>query len=1067
MTSGASARKTSAKPQHPVRAYLDKLTANLRTQRSTEHTHRAALVDLIQASVSGSRAINEPTREKYGAPDIVVFDGEVPVGYLECKDIGVSLDSEDSIEQIERYKANLKNIIHTDYLEFRWYKNGEPIQNLRLGTFVGDRVVPNEAEYERASMLFSQFYSTVSETITNSKQLAIRLAAISSMIRELIQSTLQFDDVDSKWLRNWKSAFQETLFKAIDDRQFADMFAQTLAHGFFSARMQAADQKYFSRLSAAHILPRTNPFLRKLFIQFAGPEMPSCINWATDELVKILKFTDRDAIQSEFSGNSGKSDPILHFYETFLIEYDPKLKVDKGVFYTPQPVVDFIVRGVDRLLNVELEKNDGLSDDNTIILDPAVGTGSFLKSAIDRIYAKKKANQGAWESYVNDSLLNRLFGFEVLMAPYSVAHLKIGIHLQSTGYKFSGDRRLGVFLTNTLEETPDRKEHLFIEALAQESTEAAKVKNDEPVMVIMGNPPYKGSSKNRGEWILNLIKDYKKDLKERKVNLDDDCVKFIRFSQWKIDKTGSGILAMITNNVFLDGITHRRMRQSLMESFDELFILNLHGSVQRRDECADGTADENVFDIPLGVSISFMVKKKSRSKKCRVRYASLQGSREYKYKQLSQLNLEQVEWTELEPKGHQFFFVQRNQDAEQEFSKFASLKDIFSLVNSGIQTKRDDVAIAFTEDELKANIRDFATLEEAELKTKYDLPEDGRDWKISSAQEHAKSVAADWSKLAPVLYRPFDIRWTVMDNVAKGFVAYPRYETMRHFLGGQNLGLITTRQLSLDRFQHVWAAKQLIDGNTISMQSREYNYVMPLYLTSDLGELVKERRPNFTRAFNSYLASLPSPLTPEQVFYYIYAVTSAPSYADKYNDLLKSDFARVPLTNERKPIIRLARYGRILVKLHTLDFPAALSQVTFPIAGDNKVGKIDFDAKNGRMYINETQFFQGVSESMRAAEVGGYHVFDRWFKSYKGRTLTHLDIEVVTKTCFALDRASLVLNRIDDYVDGIGGFGRLSATQLDLSLNTIKMPPKSSEKKRAARSRTTARRTISRKRSTG
>lgn len=1035
MASNAIAKKTTSKAHHPVQKYLDDLITNIKTQRSTEHTHRAALVALIEALAPGARAINEPTREKYGAPDIVVFDGEVPVGYLECKDIGISLDSEESVEQIERYKANLKNIIHTDYLEFRWYRDGELVFHLRLANRIGEKIIPNEADFERASLLFTQFYSTVTESIKTSKQLAIRLASISSMIRELIQSTLTFDDVDSKWLRSWKAAFQETLFKAIDDRQFADMFAQTLAHGFFSARMQASDSKYFSRLSAAHILPRTNPFLRKLFIQFAGPEMPGCINWAADELIKILKFTDREAIEAEFSGNTGKSDPILHFYETFLMEYDPKLKVDKGVFYTPQPVVDFIVRGVDHLLQQRLNKRDGLCDDDTIILDPAVGTGSFLKAAIDKIYAKKKPNQGAWESYVNESLLNRLFGFEILMAPYSVAHLKIGIHLQSTGYKFSGEKRLGIFLTNTLEETPDLRDHLFIEALAQESNEAAKVKNEEPVMVIMGNPPYKGSSKNRGEWILNLIKDYKKDLKEKKINLDDDCLKFIRFSQWKIDKTGSGIMAMITNNVFLDGISHRRMRQSLMESFDELYVLNLHGSIQRRDECDDGSADENVFDIPLGVSITFMVKKAVREEKCKVFYSSLKGSREHKYQSLNNLNLTDIEWTNLEPQSPQFFFVKRDQNELTEYSKFSSLKDIFSLVNSGIQTKRDDVAVAFTEDELKANLRDFATKDETALRTIYKLPDDGRDWKVSWAQAHAKSLVTDWTKIAPVLYRPFDIRYTIMDNQAKGFVAYPRYEIMQHFINGENLGLITTRQLSLDRFQHVWVTRHLIDGNTISMQSREYNYIMPLFLYPVGGELVAEKRPNFTRAFNAYFNSINPAASAEDVFFYIYAVISAPSYADKYNDLLKSDFARVPLTNDRKIIRRLSKYGRLLTKLHTLEFSTSLSKVTFTVPGDNIVGKHRFDSENQRLYINDTQYFSNVSEDVRNAEVGGYNVFDRWLKSYKGRPLSHSDIDVIIKTCFALEKSQSINSLIDSYVDKIGGFARINNFQLDLNLN--------------------------------
>ena len=398
----------------------------------------------------------------------------------------------------------------------------------------------------------------------------------------MIVSTFEHEK-EQAWLHNWLAAFRETLIPDLDAKQFADMFAQTLAYGLFAARVHAPPGRPFSREMAAYNLPKTNPFLRKLFAEIAGVDMPDSIAWAVDDIVELLKHADMAEILTDFGKEGkGKEDPVVHFYETFLAAYDPKMRQVRGVYYTPEPVVSYIVRSIDHLLKTRFNRPKGLADENTLILDPATGTATFLYYVIEQIHRKFAKQAGAWDDYVAKHLLNRVFGFELLMAPYAVAHLKLGMQLQETGYKFGSDQRLGIYLTNTLEEAAKKSKQLFAGWVAEEANAAAGIKRDRPILVVLGNPPYSGISANRGEWITGLLADYRsvdgEPLGEKKVWLKNDYIKFLRFGQWRIERTGHGVVAFITDHSYLDSPTFRGMRRHLQSDVRR----HLHSQLARQ-----------------------------------------------------------------------------------------------------------------------------------------------------------------------------------------------------------------------------------------------------------------------------------------------------------------------------------------------------------------------------------------------------------------------------------------------------------------------------------------------------
>ena len=702
--------------------YIENINRLFVTGNAREHSYRGDLQDLLNKIIDDKDIVvtNEPARiVNVGAPDYSITKKDIPIGYIEAKDINKPLNSKDYTEQFDRYKNALDNLIITDYMDFWFYKSGELTNKIKIAKIEDNKIVALEENFLLFINNIKSFTTQISQTITSPSKLAKMMAGKARLLQNVIERAIISEDESdaNNSLREQLEVFKATLIHDITPESFADIYAQTIAYGMFAARLHDETMDTFSRQEAVFLIPKSNPFLRGLFNYVSGAECDDRIIWIIDSLAEIFLATDVKKLLDGFSQKSGMNDPIIHFYETFLSEYNPALRKSRGVWYTPQAVVNFIVRACDEVLKDEFDLSDGLSDETKIkikvddinsgytksgqkikkelevhkvqILDPATGTGTFLAETIK--FIKKDFWGGSWSSYVEEHLIPRLNGFELLMASYAMAHLKLDLLLLETGYKPSKEqKRFNIFLTNSLEEHHEQSGNLFASYLANESKEADRVKKDVPVMVVMGNPPYAVSSSNKNEWIQNLIADYKKDLNERKINLDDDYIKFIRYGQHYIEKNGEGILAYISNNSFIDGITHRQMRKSLLECFDKIYILDLHGNAKKKEVSPDGSKDENVFDIMQGVSINIFIKKKQKSKKLAdVYHYDLYGKRDFKYEFLSENNLKSVNWNKLEYAEPNYFFVKKDFTDIKEYEKAFKVDELFVISSSGITSGND------------------------------------------------------------------------------------------------------------------------------------------------------------------------------------------------------------------------------------------------------------------------------------------------------------------------------------------------------------------------------------------
>ena len=785
-----------------------------------------------------------------------------------------------------------------------------------------------------------------------------------------------------------------------------------------------------------------------------------------------------EAVLRDFGDRNPQEDPVIHFYESFLKEYDAKKRMQRGVFYTPRPVVSYIVRSVHELLQTEFGLADGLADTATWgemlerhpglklpllsdspgetqtispdepfvqILDPATGTATFLVEVIEVIYQTLKAKWkgqrlteaqqvAAWNDYVPKHLLPRLHGFELMMAPYAIAHMKIGLKLAETGYRFGSEERARIYLTNALEPWVRQLPLIGFDALAHEAQAVNEIKRSRRFTVVIGNPPYSNFGQfNKNPFILGLLEEYKRGLNERKLNLDDDFIKFVRFSQHLLDKTGVGVLGMITNNVFIDGITHRRMRESLLESFSTLRVLDLHGSAKKLEQSPDGSTDDNVFDIQQGVGISVFLKMQVCGQ-TRVMRGDLWGTRDRKYSALAGNGADTNKWAELRPsKPNYFFAVERSASERCEYESGWSTKAIFPVNNDGMQTKRDSITIQFEEADVTTAVRDLKRLSDGDLREKYDLPEDGRDW------------AADWARndvekhegfSARVAYRPFDIRHTFYTGRSKGFVAYPRAIISAHLVTERCLALAVNRFIKLDHIAHFFVVRSLVDTHLLETANSCLN-VCPLYLFSEgSNELLLEQstRPNLSQEFLKALATrlklnqsrphgLPAGLTPEDIFHYIYAVFHSPGYRSRYAEFLKIDFPRLPLTGILDLFRALAQLGGDLVALHLLESPALDQPMTELIGSRNpEVEKPSWSQDTVWVDKRQTTGFQGVPEAVWNFHIGGYQVCHKWLKDRKGRTLSDDDIAHYQKIVVALSETIRLMQEIDAVIDEHGGW---------------------------------------------
>jgi hypothetical protein len=853
------------------------------------------LKELIETLFPDITATNEPKHITCGAPDFIITDKHIPLGYIETKNIGVSLDQTEHSEQLKRYLGSLANLILTDYVEFRWYVSGEHRMTVRLAKVGANRrLVVENGSVEKLADLLHVFKLTHIPTINNPKELTIRMAALAQLTRNAINLAFESEEGGGS-LHSQMEGFKQVLLPDLDYKQFADMYAQTICYGLFAARCNTKPGITFSREHAAYDIPKTNPFLRKMFNYIAGPDLDKRIVWVVVDLAELLNRSDMAAILQDFGKRTRQEDPVVHFYETFLAQYDHELRELRGVYYTPEPVVSYIVRSVDYILKKAFDLPDGLADYSKInmvssdgktsidqnklphtvqILDPATGTGTFLYYVIKQIYESFKNNRGIWSSYVSEHLLPRLFGFELLMAPYAVAHLKLGLQLGETGYDFGSNERLGVYLTNTLEEEFEASQVLFADWLVEEATAAGNVKYDAPVMVVLGNPPYSGHSANSSwketkdgkkvpTFIGKLIQDYYKvdgmPLGERNPKwLQDDYVKFIRFAQWRIERTGYGILAFITNHGYLDNPTFRGMRQCLMQSFDEIYVLDLHGNAKKKERSPDGTIDQNVFDIQQGVAIGIFIKRQvqySSSQTATVRHAHLWGQREIyeksptgteqlvggKYQWLTEHDVTTTEWSKVEPNSPFYLFIPQDDVLRAEYEQGWKVTEIMPVNVLGFQTHRDHFAIDFDKDKLYKRIAEMRdkNISDQEYAERYNL-RDNRDWNLAKARKIVSADATWQAHIMHCLYRPFDWRFCYFSEVA---MDYPRTEMRQHMLQ-PNISLNATRQTKAIEWRHALVANTPTPA--LYTEIKDGSNAFPLYLYPD---------PNRTVLFDTNIPS--------------------------------------------------------------------------------------------------------------------------------------------------------------------------------------------------------------------
>lgn len=1045
--------------------YIESINQRFKLGNATEHTFRGDLARLIETLVPEIVATNEPKRQSCGAPDYILTKNDIPVGFIEAKDIGdKDLDGNRKTgnkEQFDRYKASLNNLLFTDYLSFHLYREGEFITKISIAEVGEKGIKPLPENFGVFENLIKDFCTHVGQTIKSPKKLAEMMAGKARLLSDVIGKSLTSDEAnqENSTLKDQMNAFRDILIHDITPRGFADVYAQTIAYGMFAARLHDPTLPTFSRQEAAELIPKSNPFLRKLFGYIAGPDIDDRIKWIVDSLIDIFLACNVEEILKNYGKSTKMEDPIIHFYETFLSEYDPKLRKARGVWYTPAPVVNFIVRAVDDVLKTEFGLSQGLADTSQTkitldtqnfnpkkqkydsvekevhkvqILDPATGTGTFLAEVIKHIHQKFEGQQGIWSNYVGKHLLPRLNGFELLMASYAMAHLQIDLLLKETGYKATTNERLKVYLTNSLEESHPDTNTLFANWLSDEANEANRIKRDTPVMVILGNPPYSVSSSNKSEWIEKLAADYKKDMNERNINpLSDDYIKFIRFGQHFIDKNGSGVLAYISNNSFIDGVIHRQMRKHLLESFDQIYILDLHGNAKKKEVCIDGSPDQNVFDIMQGVSINIFVKtgKKKKSELGNVYHFDLQGLREFKYDFLNNNSLKTIVWDNLKFDRTNYFFVKKDFKDESEYKMGFSTNELFIKGASGIKTERDSLVVHFRPNELKAKIDELKITESEEFRKKYKIAVDGRDWKLQLAKE---DIIKNNPILLKIHYRPFDFRYTYYTGNTKGFQAYPRKEVTQNFLNKDNLGLIHLRQNNFNEEFVILVTNVMTEKG--SLVCGNY-YISPLYLYPEttlegdsvripnlnmeivekigenLGLYFAPERPDYSQQTEET-----NQFYPEDILDYIYAVLHSSSYREKYKEFLKIDFPRVPYPKDAKSFWKLVELGREIREIHLLESPVVEQYITqYPEDGDNVVDKPVY--KDGKVYINSSQYFAGVPEIAWNFYIGGYQPAQKWLKDRKGRTLDFDDILHYQKIIVALAETDRLMKEVDGVME--------------------------------------------------
>jgi predicted helicase len=1058
--------------------YINAINERYALGNTSEHTFRGDLQRLLEGYCSGYSVTNEPKKQKFGAPDYVITKKDISIGYLEAKDLDKNLNNKAYQEQFNHYKDVLDNLIITNYICFQLFQDKYLIYEVNIGVMDNNIVKPLSKNFDQFETLIQSFCSFFGQTIKNPNKLAEIMAGKARLLANVIENSIINDDIDTpSSLYKEMLAVQSFLIHDITPKRFADIYSQTITYGLFAARLHDPVLKTFSRQEAAELIPKSNPFLKRLFAHIASPDIDERIKWIVDHLTEVFLACDVSKILTKYTTATHIEDPILHFYEDFLSKYDPKLRKAKGVWYTPAPVVTFMVKAVDDLLIDEFNLPMGLADHSktTIkvdsqmpdkrsktgyrqlsqevhklqILDPATGTGTFLTEIIKQIHKKFKGQEGIWSNYVEKQLIPRLNGFELLMASYAIAHLKIDLLLKETGFKSKTNQRTKIYLTNSLEEAHPDTGTLFAGWLSSESNEANYIKRNTPVMCMIGNPPYSGISSNNGPWITKLLEDYKYvngiHFNEKKHWLNDDYVKFIRYGQYLIEKTKEGVLAFINPHGFTDNPTFRGMRWSLMKVFDKIYIIDLHGNAMKNEVPPPGMQNKNVFDIQQGVSINIFIKKKgSLSNKVHadIYHCDIWGNRNEKYSILSSNTIKSLNFTRITPVAPFYFFNQIDFSGFQKYNEGFALNELFIECVTGIVTARDAFAIDIKKEDLLKRIKSFCDPEQSNDETRIKFfgtkskgkypPGDSRGWKMDKARKLIMNH--DYAEfIKEINYRPFDIRYIYYSSQV---IDWGREKIVPHTFH-DNLVIVFPRQAVTNNWSHIQVSKYMVDGR-YHYSNKGITAFAPLYLynqSSQSSSVINDKpQINFNmdiverielsvdlqftsedlESISQKTIMTPNRFSPVDLIDYIYAVLHHKIYREKNIEYLKVDFPKIPYPKDQSTFWNLVKLGGELRQIHLFESTKLANNFisSYPKEGSNTITRkivkkdwqlIDIENEIGRIYINDEQYFDQIP--LRAWEfyIGGYQPAQKWLKDRKTKTLDYVDIihyhKMITVVC--------------------------------------------------------------------
>lgn len=1007
-----------------IKNYLKEIE-KLKSPISNEHTYRTPLENALNSlkvklypksaiTIQQETSINisDDSDLKKVFPDFtVVNEDERLIGFIECKDIDFDLHKAIEgngnfkiyKEQLLKYLDIHNNLIYTNYIDFIHLVLEENQGQTKTIKIKNEVCLNKGADAERLfENIFEDFLGATIKEIDRKDYFLKLLARRTKILRDFINGELINNN---SYLKNdIKGLFEDTIFNDLSDKDFADAFSQIISFSLLFYRL--SERKNVDKDSFRN-MPEYIPIFREFLSKIDIENFNSYILYSIDSIINAVNAYNKNMFYSQFSTSTEKEDPFIYAYEYFLKEFDSKTRNARGVFYTPIEAVRYIIKSIDEILKDKLNISDGIYGEEVHILDFAAGTGTFMLGAIEKAFENAKQNgiAGVWENIVSDFILKRLYGFEFLIVPYVLAHFRIHEYLKDLNYDYKKKDRLQLYLTNTLDNSAGGQVKMFPQMQA-ESDNAYKIKNEEPILVIMGNPPYNNKSEeiNRKEWIENLLKDYKENLNEKKINLDDDYIKFIRFAHWKMENAEKGIIGIIVNNSFISGVTHREMRRKLMQTFDEIYILDLHGNVNKGERCPDGSLDFNIFNIKeVGVCIALFVKTGLKNNKNKgIYFNEVFGTQDYKKNYLIDKSIADEKWVELEydKKWHWFTKVKSN---EKYLNEFIGLNKIFDNINSGVKTDRDSLFIDKDKNELTKRMKIlFSKNLNEDFINKYNV-KNSSGYKLV---EKIKNENFEENNIIKMHYRPFDFQFIYYKV---GITSRPSYMITKHFINRENIGLIFTRNITDNDYRHTFITDKMIDVHINSGQ----DYIAPLYLyeenSADEFKLDSSCKPNWTDSFKEFLKNYISD-NPKEILNYIYAILYSPTYRENYKEDLKYDYPRIPFTKDKKIFDRLQKLGEELIDLHLLK-KVPQNNAGYPNKGEHKISYSKYNEEKKRLYINEKQYFENVKKEVYNYSIGGYKPIEKYIKARD--ILTLKDISHLIKVIAVIERTIYLQEEID------------------------------------------------------